>query len=176
MYSEGEIIVAEPYIGEIRVFAFGIIPKGWAACNGQLLPVNTNQALFTILGNKFGGDGIANFALPNLQGRTPVNVSSTIPLATAGGEAEHMLTIPEIPAHTHQAYGDSSPATALSPSGNVWGTAASGRYLYSEADPNTTMNVSAIGTAGGNQGHNNMQPYTTVSFCIALQGIYPSKN
>ena len=168
--------MAEPFVGEIRSFSFGVIPKGWAPCNGQLLPVSSNQALFSIFGNKFGGDGKVNFALPNLQGRTVINMSNDYPIATTGGEAQHVLTVSEMPAHTHEVYGDSNGDSAPGPGGNVWATTASGRTPYSPATPNTTMNANAIGTTGSSQGHNNMQPYTTISFCIALQGIYPSKS
>ncbi|XID90252.1 phage tail protein [Paenibacillaceae bacterium WGS1546] len=166
--------MAEPFIGEIRLFSFGIIPKGWAPCNGQIMQVNTNQALFTVLGNRFGGDGKDTFALPDLRGRTPVDVSPEYPIGTAGGEAAHALTVNEIPQHTHQAVGDSGAATLPSPSGNVWGTTAASRPIYASTS-NVKLNPEAIGTAGGSQAHNNMQPYTAVSFCIALQGIYPPK-
>lgn len=167
--------MAEPFIGEIRLFSFGFIPKGWAPCNGQILPINSNQALYSVLGNKFGGDGISNFALPDLRGRTPVHMSENYPIATAGGEAQHVLTIQEIPAHTHQVYGDTTLATLPSPANNVWGATGSGRPIYASA-ANTTMNEAAIGTTGSSQAHDNMQPYSVVSFCIALQGIYPSKS
>lgn len=169
--------MAEPFIGEIRLFSFGTVPRGWAPCNGQIMQVNTNQALFTVLGNRFGGDGKDTFALPDLRGRTPVDVSPEYPIGTAGGEAEHTLTINEIPEHTHEAYGDSGAANAPlkpSPSGNVWGTTAASRPIYASSS-NVKMNPEAIGSAGGGQAHNNMQPYTAVSFCIALQGIYPPK-
>lgn len=168
--------MAEPFVGEIRMFSFGTIPKGWLPCNGQIMQVNGNQALFSILGNKFGGDGQTTFALPDLRGRTPVDMSPEYPIATAGGEVTHTLTISEIPQHTHEVYGDSTGVTSASPEGTVWGTAAAPRNLYSAESPNTTMNASAIGTSGASQGHNNMQPYTAVSFCIALMGIYPSRS
>lgn len=167
--------MADPYIGEIRLFAFGAIPSGWAPCNGQLLAIISNQALFSILGTRFGGDGVKTFALPDLRGRVPIHMSSDFPFATSGGETQHALTVEEIPAHTHKVYGDSVLATLPSPAGNVWGATSSGRPIYSSTS-NTTMNEAAIGTTGSGQGHDNMQPYTTVSFCIALQGIYPIKS
>lgn len=167
--------MAEPFVGEIRLFSFGIIPQGWAPCNGQMMQINTNQALYSILGNRFGGDGRTTFALPDLRGRVPVTMSNELPLAAAGGEAVHTLTVSEIPQHTHQAIGGSEAATLPNPSGNVWGTMAATRPIYAST-PNVKMNSEAIGTTGASQGHNNMQPYTAVSFCIALVGIYPSRS
>jgi len=168
--------MAEPFVGEIRLFSFGIIPQGWAPCNGQIMQINTNQALYSIIGNRFGGDGRTTFALPDLRGRVPVDMAVDYAIGASGGEAQHVLTVNEIPQHTHQAYGDSSGVTSANPEGNVWGTAAAGRNLYSTATANTVMNTNAIGTAGASQGHNNMQPYTAVSFCIALVGIFPSRS
>lgn len=167
--------MAEPFVGEIRTFAFGVVPKGWALCNGQLLQINSNQALYSILGIRYGGDGRTTFALPNLQGRTPIHMSSNYPIAASGGEAAHTLTINEIPQHTHQANGSLTNADMPKPEGNTWATTATARPIYA-ATANTTMNAAAIGTAGESQAHNNMQPYTAISFCIALQGIYPSRN
>lgn len=167
--------MAEPFVGEIRTFAFGIVPKGWALCNGQLLQINSNQALYSIIGNRYGGDGRVTFALPNLQGRTPIHMSIHYPIATAGGESAHTLTITEIPQHTHQVQGSSENADKSKVEGNTWGVTTSNRPIYA-ATANTTMNTAAIGTTGASQAHNNMQPYTAVSFCIALQGIYPSRN
>lgn len=167
--------MVEPFVGEIRTFAFGIVPTGWALCNGQLLQINSNQALYSIIGVRYGGDGMTNFALPNLQGRTPIHMSSNYPIATSGGEATHTLTINEIPQHTHQANGSSANADMPKPEGNTWATTATTRPIYA-ATANITMNATAIGTAGASQAHNNMQPYIAVSFCISLQGIYPSRN
>jgi len=167
--------MAEPFVGEIRTFAFGIVPRGWALCNGQLLQINSNQALYSIIGNRYGGDGRVNFALPNLQGRTPIHMSSSYPIATAGGETAHTLTINEMPQHTHQAQGSSVNADNSKAEGNTWAATATTRPIYA-ASANTTLNAAAIGTTGASQAHNNMQPYTTVSFCIALQGIYPSRS
>lgn len=166
--------MAEPFIGEIRTFAFGVVPKGWALCNGQLMNINNNQALYAILGVRYGGDGRTTFALPNLQGRTPIHASSINPLAQAGGEATHTLTVSEIPEHTHQANASSEAATLPGASGNTWG-ATGNRPIYA-ATPNTTMNSFAISTAGGSQPHENMQPYIALSFCIALQGIFPPRS
>ncbi len=163
--------MAEPFLGEIRSFAFGVVPAGWAACNGQLLQVNQNQALFTLLGNTYGGDGKTNFALPNLQGRTPVHVGSNIQLGQSQGEQTHALTVNEMPAHTHTASASTGAANKPSPLGNVWAIPANRDIYASEAA--VTMSPNAIATAGASQPHSNMQPYTTLSYCIAIQGIFP---
>lgn len=161
-----------PYLGEIRIFSFSFPPKGWAFCNGQTLPINQNQALFAILGTTYGGNGTTNFLLPNLQGRVPVHVGSGILLGQSGGETAHTLIAPEMPAHTHQATGSSTPANLGDPTGNLW---AAGNAAYNPA-PNTTMNPGCITSIGGSQPHENMSPYLTLSICIALQGIFPSQS
>jgi microcystin-dependent protein len=161
-----------PFLGEIRIFSFNFAPKGWAMCNGQSMAINQNQALFSILGTTYGGDGINTFALPNLQGRMPVHVGNGILLGQSGGEANHTLTIPELPAHTHVAAGSSTPANLGVPTGNLWAT---GNAAYNPT-ANTTMNPAGILPAGGSQPHPNMSPYLVVNICIALQGIFPSRN
>lgn len=166
--------MAEPFIGEIRLFSWGIVPKGWAQCNGQLLQVRENQALFTILGNKYGGDGATTFALPNLQGRVPMHPDgSLVAFAQAGGEAFHTLTVAEMPNHTHQATGGSD-GTLTNPDGQTWGT-VTGRSQYGPV-PDGVMSGNALQTAGGGQGHENRQPYLTFNYCIATIGIYPMKS
>jgi len=165
--------MAEPFIGEIRLFSWGIVPSGWAQCNGQLLQVNQNQALFTILGSSYGGDGKTTFALPNLQGKVPMHPGSGfVSYAQAGGEALHTLTVSEIPGHTHQATGGSD-GTQTNPDGQTWGTIAS-RAQYSSAT-NGTMGVNALKVAGESQGHENRQPYLALNYCMATTGIYPMK-
>jgi len=164
--------MAEPFLAEIRLFPFNYAPTGWAQCNGQLLNVQQNQALFTLLGTKFGGDGVKTFGLPNLQGRTPIAPSTSIPYATVGGEEAHTLTVNEMPQHTHEATGGSDATTNVATS-NVWGTST----LMSYNDKiNGSMNAAALATAGGSQPHSNMQPYTVLNYCIATQGIWPPKN
>lgn len=165
--------MAEPFVGEIRQFPFNYAPKGWAQCNGQLLPIQSNQALFSILGVTYGGNGINTFALPNLQGRVPVHPSDTITLGQTSGEEAHTLTVNEIPQHTHQAIGGSD-ATASTPGGKTWGTPP-GEQSFAPA-ANAVMSSNAIASSGGSQPHSNMQPYTVLNFCIALNGIYPSRN
>ena len=164
--------MAEPYLAEIRIFSFNFPPKGWALCNGQLLPINQNQALFSLLGTVYGGDGRVNFALPNLQGRMPVHVGNGILLGQVGGETAHTLSISEMPAHTHAAVGSSTPANLGVPTGNLWAT---GNAAYNPT-PNTAMNPACVLPVGGSQPHENMSPYLVVFFCIALQGIFPSQN
>jgi microcystin-dependent protein len=166
--------MAEPFLSEIRIMSFGFAPKGWALCNGQLLPINQNQALFSLLGTTFGGDGRVNFALPNYQARTPIHVGGGHSLGGAGGEQAHTLSIAEIPTHVHAAQGSSNQGNSQTGAGNVLGVVA-GR-LYSDPANATTLQPSTIANVGGSQAHTNMQPFLTLSFCIALQGIFPSPN
>lgn len=165
--------MAENFLGEIRLFSFGFAPKYWAQCNGQLLSIQQNQALFSILGATFGGNGVTTFALPNLQGAVPIGPSSSITAGTPGGEETHTLTLPEMAAHTHTAIASSAAGGARSPNGAVWAGTASASYTTS---PNTMMSTAGIDPAGGGQAHANMQPYLVINFCIALQGIFPSRN
>jgi microcystin-dependent protein len=164
--------MSEPFIGEIRMFANNYAPQGWALCNGQVLPINGNQALFSLLGTAFGGDGMTTFALPNLQGRVPMQISNPGPVGQTGGEEAHTLTVNEMPQHTHQASaGTDSPSTTAA--GNAWGGAAGTNYAE---QANVQMSPNAIATAGQTQAHANMQPFTVVNFCIAITGIYPTRN
>jgi microcystin-dependent protein len=164
----------ENYLSEIRVFAFGFAPKGWAQCNGQLLPINQNQALFSLLGTNYGGDGRVNFALPNLQGRTMMHTSGSFPIGQSGGEATHTLTVAEMPAHTHQAQASSNGVSVNTPANNFWPSAAAGNPYGNQ--PSLSMAANALSSAGGNQPHENRAPYLTVNICIALVGIFPSRN
>jgi microcystin-dependent protein len=171
--------VAEPFLSEIRIMSFGFPPKGWAMCNGQLLPINQNQALFSLLGTTFGGDGRVNFALPNLQGRTPIHVGPGFTLGNSAGEQAHTTTIGELPTHAHALQASNSNADAPVPFSNNQGNvvAASPSALYDPSShPLTTMNTGSVTNAGGNQPHLNMQPFLALNFCIALQGIFPSPN
>jgi microcystin-dependent protein len=164
--------MSDPFLGEVKLFAFDFPPRGWATCDGQILSIAQNQALFAILGTTYGGNGQTTFALPDLRGRAPVHFSSSIPLGTLGGEATHTLTIQEMPVHTHAAEG-SSQAGGISPAGNFWGSQSVNPYA---GTPNTMMSPGAVSTAGGSQAHDNRQPYLVTNFCIALQGIFPSRN
>jgi microcystin-dependent protein len=166
--------MAEPFLSEVRIMSFQFAPKGWALCDGQLLPINQNQALFSLLGTTFGGDGRVNFALPDLRARAPIHVGSGHTLGERGGEDAHTLTIQEMPAHIHFVAGSS-----VAQGGNNLPT---GRFLGGSADvyapPSnlTPLRAGTITNAGGGQAHNNDQPYLVLSFCIALQGIFPSQN
>lgn len=167
--------MAEPFLSEIRIMSFGFAPKGWALCNGQLLPINQNQALFSLLGTTFGGNGQTNFALPNLQGRTPIHAGSGHTLGEQGGEQAHTLSIAELPTHTHVANASSAPATAVIPN-NTLVLAQSGFEIYRSPSNLGAMATGTVSNVGGSQAHLNMQPFLTLNFCIALQGIFPSPN
>ncbi|MCW5851460.1 MAG: phage tail protein [Anaerolineae bacterium] len=164
--------MAEPFLSEIRIMSFGFPPKGWALCNGQLLPINQNQGLFSLLGTTYGGDGRVNFGLPNLQGRVPIHMGAGHTLGERGGEQGHTLSISEIPTHTHTAGASSNNGTTPIPSGNVL---AAANNLYAAPTNLTSLQPSTVANVGGSQAHLNMQPFLTLSFCIALQGIFPSQ-
>jgi microcystin-dependent protein len=164
--------MAEPFLSEIRIFSFQFAPRFWALCNGQLLPINQNQALFSLLGTTFGGDGRVNFALPDFRGRTPIHVGAGHTLGERGGEQAHTLSIAEIPTHTHQAKATSEVQNTIVPSGNYLATTAPSEF-YS-GTPSTPMAPAALSNVGGSQPHLNMQPFLTLNFCIALSGIFPS--
>ena len=163
----------EPFVGEIRLFAFNQIPRGWLPCRGQLLAIQTNVTLFSLLGTTYGGNGTSTFALPDLQGRVPLQISPDYPLGAASGAASHTLTVNEMPMHTHTVSGSSEAATLVPPTANVW---PKDDDTYSLAAPNVRMGANAVSAAGGSQPHNNMQPYLTFSFCIATNGIFPSRS
>ena len=166
--------MAEPFLSEIRMMSFGFPPKGWALCDGQLLPINQNQALFSLLGTTYGGDGRVNFALPNLQGRTPIHMGSGHTLGEKGGEQGHTLSISEIPTHTHTFQASSVTGTLNVTANNVLGVSQSTVY----ADGTTgllAINPASITNVGGSQAHLNMQPFLVINFSIALQGIFPSQ-
>lgn len=166
--------MAEPFLSEIRIMSFAFAPKGWAMCNGQLLPINQNQGLFSLLGTTFGGDGRVNFALPDNRGRVPIHVGNSHVLGEKGGEQSHTLSISEIPQHNHSANAMNITGTASVPANNLM-LANSGNYdAYRPGTSLTTLQSNTIGNTGGSQAHLNMQPFLTLNFCIALQGIFPS--
>lgn len=164
--------MAEPFLSEIRIFSFVFAPRGWALCNGQLLPINQNQGLFSLLGTTFGGNGIQNFALPDFQGRTPIHAGGGHTLGERGGEQAHTLSIAEIPTHTHQAKATSELQNTVVPTGNYLALTAPSEFYSGTI--NAAMMPQAVSNVGGSQAHLNMQPFLTLNFCIALQGIFPS--
>lgn len=174
--------MSDPFIGEIRLFGFNFAPRGWAQCNGQLLPIAQNTALFAILGTTYGGDGRTTFALPDLQGRTPMHAGqgpglSERYLGEQGGEQAVTLLNSEIPPHTHAASASTTVADQGTPGGNIWATGAGGRgQNFYAAGTDVAMNGQALGASGGNQPHNNMPPYQTLNFCICLYGVFPPRS
>jgi microcystin-dependent protein len=165
-----------PYMSEIKIMSFNFAPKGWALCNGQLLPINQNQALFSLLGTMYGGNGQTNFALPNLQGEVPIHIGSEFNVqGSAGGESAHTLSQSEMPQHVHFLEATSTDGAAILATGNL--LARSITQIYTAQITNLgAMNASSVTTVGGSQPHDNMQPYLVLNFCIALQGVFPSRN
>jgi microcystin-dependent protein len=165
--------MAEPFLSEIRIMSFVFAPKGWALCNGQLMPINQNQALFSLLGTTFGGDGRVNFALPDLRARTPIHVGSGHTLGERGGEPAHTLSIAELPQHTHTMLAANANADSNNPNNSYLAMTTA---VYASVASLTSLQPGSVTNVGGSQAHLNMQPFLTLSFCIALQGIFPSPN
>ncbi len=165
----------EPFLGEIRMVSFNYAPRGWALCNGQLLPINQNQALFSLLGTTFGGDGRVNFALPDLRGRVPIHAGGGHTLGERAGEEAHTLSIAEVPTHQHVLNASTSDANSPSPTGNVFAKSG-GNQFYGPASNLVSLIPGTVANIGGSQAHLNMQPFLTINFCIALTGIFPSQN
>ena len=170
--------MAEPFLSEIRIFGFNYTPQGWASCNGQLLPINQNQPLFSLLGTTYGGNGQTNFALPNLRGRVPLHFGDGLTLGTVAGEESHTLTIQEMPTHNHavNAFDGTVDSNANSPAGALYARAADASSLYFSGSADNVMNPGVISNIGGSQPHENRQPFLALNFCIALIGIFPSQN
>ena len=173
--------MSEPFLSEIRIMSFNYAPRGWAMCNGQLLPINQNQPLFALLGTTYGGNGQTTFALPDLRGSVPLHEGSGHTLGEKAGEQAHTLTLNELPQHIHDFSSNTcvqsatANATAGAPTSNYW--ANSGRAAYSTGGVSLgAMSPQAVSNIGGSQAHTNMQPYLVLNFCIALQGIFPSQN
>ena len=173
--------MATPFIAEIKMFSFNFAPRGWAFTNGQLLPINQNQALFSLLGTIYGGNGQTNFALPNLQDRTPVHFGTSAfgsyAIGQTGGASTHTLTATEMPAHAHgiAATSSAAPATAIGPENALPANAPHEPYRSGSVTP-VPMKAGLVQNSGSGQAHSNLQPYLVVNFCIALQGIFPSRN
>lgn len=170
----------EPFVGELRIFPYGFVPKGWLACNGQILPINQNAALASLLGQTYGGDGKTTFGLPNLQGQVPlgtgVNASgTTYALGQKAGEANHSLTVNEMPQHNHNVKASSATASSKTPTSNSWSTPAPNTYKPSTNATSVMLAPNALANTGTGTGHNNMQPYLALTICIATTGLYPPR-
>ena len=167
--------MTEIYLGQILPTAFQFAPKGFAQCNGQLMAIAQNQALFSLLGTQYGGNGVTNFALPDLRGRTPVGTSNTYPIGAVGGTETVTLNSQQLPTHGHQLAGTAASNTTRNPNGSLLGTATVNEYAPT-GGPQVDLVGNSIAAAGGNQPHENMQPYNVINYCIALTGIFPSRN
>lgn len=166
--------MGQPFIGEIRMFGGNFAPAGWALCNGQLMPISENDALFNLIGTTYGGDGQSTFGLPDFRGRVPAHMGNGMTIGELSGTESVTLTTSQIPAHTHAPVANTA-TQADSPNGNVWAT-SNGTTAYNAAPSNTTMNPQGLQPAGGSQPHDNMVPYLVVNFIISLYGVYPSQN
>ncbi len=167
--------MSEPFLAEVRIVGFNFAPRGWAFCDGQLLPINQNQSLYSLLGTTYGGDGRTSFALPDLRSRTPIHKSDSHQLGQRGGTETVTLTAAEIAAHSHAVKASSSSGDQIQPEGRVLASFADG-YRDAEAANLTPLRSGTVTATGGGQAHDNLQPYQTVAFCIALQGLFPSRN
>jgi microcystin-dependent protein len=171
--------MAEPFLSEIKIMSFNFAPRGWAQCNGQLLPINQNQALFSLLGTTFGGNGQTNFALPDFRARVPIHVGGGTFLGQRSGQEAHTLTIAEIPTHTHvlQAKGPGDSGSNLpNLDDRFLSNSAPAQIYHNGAGSPSKLATNTVGNTGGSQPHNNMAPFLVLNFCIALQGIFPSQN
>lgn len=167
--------MSEPFLGEIKIISWNYAPKGWAFCNGQFLPINQNQALFSLLGTMYGGNGQTTFALPDFRGRAPIHVGAGFTQGQAGGQPSHTVTMSEMPQHFHIAQAYSQNGDNVAPTGNLLGT-VNNLYAAFGGAGQTTLAPGGVGNTGGSQPHQNMQPYLVLNFIIALQGIFPSRN
>ena len=167
--------MSEPFLAEIRMVGFNFAPRGWAFCDGQILPINQNQSLYSLLGTTYGGDGRTSFALPDLRSRSPLHRGDGYQLGQNGGAETVTLTVAEIAAHTHAAEASSTAGDVNRPEGHILADNVGGYRDYEPAT-NTALRSGTVANAGGGQAHTNMQPYTTISFCIALRGLFPSRN
>ncbi|HET7749363.1 MAG TPA: tail fiber protein [Terriglobales bacterium] len=169
--------MSQPFIGEIRMFAGNFAPVGWAFCNGALIPIAENDALFNLIGTTYGGDGQNTFALPNLQSRIPVHVGPGFALGQSGGVESVTLTTSQIPAHSHvpQAFNSPPPGNSNDPTNNVWASSTTGSVYVSGTPANVAMSPDAIAPSGGSQPHDNMVPFLVINFILSLFGVFPSQ-
>lgn len=166
----------DPFIGEIRAFAFGQTPQGWLPCDGRELNVQQNVALYALLGKRYGGNGTTTFTLPDLRGRTPLGWSATLPLAQKDGLEGVALTADQVPSHTHAAFGSTAAASTAAPSAAALATLPTGTNAYAAPVADTALHTAAVTSSGASQPHQNMQPSLVVSWCIATTGLFPSRN
>ena len=166
--------MSEPFLAEVRIVGFNFAPRGWAFCDGQILPINQNQSLYSLLGTTYGGDGRTSFALPDMRGRTPIHVGNGHREGQTSGEETHTLSVAEMPNHDHALRATDANATSGDPAGNVFGRSTFSAYV----GPSNLvdMNSATVANVGGGQAHDNMMPYLAINFCIALQGLFPSRN
>jgi microcystin-dependent protein len=170
--------MSEPFLAEIRIVAFNFAPRGWAFCDGQILPINQNQSLYSLLGTVYGGDGRTSFALPDLRGRIPYHVGGQLRQGQKSGEEMQTLSVNEMPSHNHQlqCHPDPVSGNSVRPDNNLLAESPLGDIQYSSGDPDGYMRASSLANAGGGQAHGNLPPYLVVNFVIALQGLFPSRN
>ena len=169
--------MTQPFIGEIRFFSYDFPPRGWATCSGQLLSIQQNQALFSLLGTTYGGNGVQTFQLPDLRSRVPMHRSASNPQGTVSGSENVTLLQAQVPAHTHSLMGTTAAGNARPPAGRTFSADTSDNFdFYATGNPTTTLAPASIASAGGRQPHPNLQPYLTLNASIALQGIFPSRN
>lgn len=166
--------MAEPFLAEIRPVSFNFAPRNWALCNGQLLAINQNQALFSLLGTAYGGNGQTTFALPNLQSRVPIHTDSINPPGTVQGTENHTLLISQLPRHTHALSASTGSGASVTPTASL--LAAAQGPLYAPGPPDVVLTASSVTATGGSQPHSNLPPYLVINYIIALTGIYPSRN
>ena len=167
--------MGQPFVGEIRMFGGNFAPAGWAFCDGRLIPISENDVLFQLIGTTYGGDGESTFALPNLQSRVPMHAASGFVVGQQGGEEQVTLTVNQIPAHGHALNADENSGTQLSATGNILAQTQN-PMMYRAISPTLAMNGSSVLPAGGSQPHDNMAPYLVITFCVALLGVFPSRN
>ena len=165
--------MSEPFLAEVRMVGFNFAPRGWAFCDGQILPINQNQSLYSLLGTTYGGDGRTSFALPDLRGRVPMHVGNGVTEGQRSGEETHTLSVNEIPQHQHFAQASTNTGSTINPTGQVLGQALN---VYANPTTTTALRAGSVTNVGGGQAHNNMQPSIAINFCIALQGLFPSRN
>lgn len=168
--------MSEPFLAEVRIMAFNFAPRGWAFCDGQILPINQNQSLYSLLGTTYGGDGRTSFALPDIRGRAPMHVGNGHREGQKSGEETHTLAANEMPQHNHIVKASNNTANTQIPGGNVLARSTATDPIWVNPAPVTAMSTSMVANVGGGQAHDNMMPYLAINFCIALQGLFPSRN